>query len=168
MNSRSNRSTAAADLPEGVMPAEAIATPHRLRNQVLVLTSVLALLAIAACGKSSSPTSPYGGGGGGGGGGGAGGGTTFNFGPFAQGQSASFTFPTAGTFGYHCIPHQAMGMVGTVQVDGNAGALDSALVSIGAGGGLTFSPTPAHIKPGGHVRWVNVSTSNIHTVTSNT
>ena len=166
MKSTLVRSTAAADSPDGVMPPGTIVTPHRRRNQALVLTTMLALLVIAACGKSSSPTAPYGGGGGGGGGGGTGGGTVFSFGPFAQGQSASFTFPTAGTFGYHCIPHQAMGMVGTVQVDGNAGALDSVLVQIGAGG-FNFSPQTAHIKPGGHVRWVNASTLTNHTVTSN-
>jgi plastocyanin len=58
-----------------------------------------------------------------------------------------------------------MGMVGTVQVD--ATGLDSALVQIGAGNGLTFSPATAHIKPGASVRWVNASNLTIHTVTSN-
>ena len=164
MKSTLVRSTAAADSPDGVMPPGTIVTPHRRRNQALVLTTMLALLVIAACGKSSSPTAPYGGGGGGGGGGGTGGGTVFSFGPFAQGQSASFTFPTAGTFGYHCIPHQAMGMVGTVQVD--AAGTDSALVAIGASG-FSFEPQTAHIKAGGHVRWVNASTLTNHTVTSN-
>jgi len=162
MKSTGVRSTAAADSPEGVMPSETIVTPYRRRNQALVLTTVLALLVIAACGKSSSPTSPYGGGGGGGGG--TGGGTTFGFGPFAQGQSASFTFPTAGTFGYHCIPHRAMGMTGEVLVD--ATGADSALVQIGASG-FSFEPSTAHIKSGGHVRWVNASTLTNHTVTSN-
>ena len=123
----------------------------------------LALLFVAmgggAC-NSSSPTSPYGGGGGGGGGGG----TTFNLGPFAIGQSAKFTFATAGTFGYHCIPHRAMGMTGTVQVD--ASGADSLAVQIGPGNGFTFSPANAHIKPGGYVRWVNVSNLSIHTVTN--
>lgn len=164
MRSTSLRSTAAAETPEGVMPPKAIGPPHRRRNQALVLAAVLALLAVAACGKSNSPTSPYGGGGGGGGGGGTGGGMTFNFGPFAVGQSASLAFPTAGTFGYHCIPHRAMGMVGEVLVD-DAGA-DSALVSIGANG-FSFTPATAHVKAGSTVRWVNVSTLTIHTVTSN-
>ena len=89
---------------------------------------------------------------------------TFSFGPFAVGQSASLTFPTAGTFGYHCIPHRAMGMVGEVLVD--ATGLDSVPVSIGANGNR-FTPSTAHIKAGGHVRWVNASTLTIHTVTSN-
>jgi plastocyanin len=125
---------------------------------ILALALVFVALGGGAC-NSSSPTSPYGGGGGGGGGG-----TTFNLGPFGIGQSASFTFASAGTFGYHCIPHRAMGMTGTVQVD--AGGADSLVVQIGPGNGLTFSPASAHIKPGGHVRWVNASNLTIHTVTN--
>jgi plastocyanin len=33
-----------------------------------------------------------------------------------SGQKFSFTFSRAGTFTYHCIPHQTVGMVGTVVV----------------------------------------------------
>lgn len=132
---------------------------------LLALTALLLALGAGACSKSSSPTSPYGGGYGGGntGGGGSTGGTSFHFGPFAIGQSASQTFAGAGTFGYHCIPHRAMGMIGTVQVD--ASGTDSALVQIGASG-FSFTPGTARIKPGGHVRWVNVSNLTVHTVTS--
>jgi len=32
------------------------------------------------------------------------------------GQSYEFTFATAGTFDYHCVPHQAMGMTGRIVV----------------------------------------------------
>jgi plastocyanin len=32
------------------------------------------------------------------------------------GQSYEFTFTTAGTFDYHCVPHQAMGMTGRIVV----------------------------------------------------
>ena len=39
-------------------------------------------------------------------------------------------------------------------------------MSIGVGNALTFTPNPAHIKPGGYVRWVNVSPMTNHTVTS--
>ena len=131
----------------------------RSRNRALLLASLMIVLAGAACSKSSSPTAPSGGGGNGGGGSG----TPFNLGPFAVGQSAQLTFTSAGTFGYHCIPHRAMGMTGAVQVD--AGGADSALVRI-AVSGLTFTPSTAHIKPGGHVRWVNASSSTVHTVTS--
>jgi len=123
-------------------------------SRALVVVSVLAVLGAAGCNGSSAPTAPPGGGGGG---------TQFNLGPFGIGQSAQFTFPTAGTFGYHCIPHQAMGMVGTVQVDSNGA--DSTDVQIGASG-LTYTPSTAHIKPGGHVRWVNASSNTNHTVTS--
>lgn len=132
-------------------------------SRALALVSLLAVLGAGACSSNNSPTSPYGGGGNPGGGGHPG--AMFNFGPFAMGQSAKFTFASAGTFGYHCIPHQSSGMVGSVTVD--AGGSDSMVVQIGVGNGLTFSPSTAHIKPGGYVRWVNVSSMSIHTVTSN-
>src|SRR5262252_1228233 len=128
----------------------------------LVLAAFLVALLGAGCSSSNSPTSPsYGGGGGGGGGGN--GGTLFNMGPFALGQSAKFTFANAGTFGYHCNVHRAMGMTGTVQVD--ATGADSLVVQIGASG-FNFTPSTAHIKPGGYVRWVNASGLTNHTVTS--
>jgi len=131
----------------------------------LALVSLIILLVAASCNSGSSPTNPYGGGGGGTtGGGGGGAGSLFNFGPFGLGQSAQRTFATTGTFGYHCTTHQAMGMVGSVQVD--PAGVDSALVQIGASG-LTFAPPTAHIKPGGYVRWVNASGLTNHTVTSN-
>jgi hypothetical protein len=134
------------------------------RARALVSIALVGLLGAAACSKSSSPTSPYGGGGGGAGGGGGGGAPLLSLGPFGIAQSAEFTFMNAGTFGYHCIPHQSMGMVGTVQVD--AAGADSQLVQIGLTG-LSFTPATAHIKPGGYVRWVNASSFTIHTVTSN-
>jgi plastocyanin len=134
---------------------------HLRRVLVLSALSLGIALTIAACNSSNSPTSPYGGGGGGGG---NGGGTSFNLGPFAIGQSAQLTFTNAGTFGYHCITHRSLGMVGTVQVD--ASGADSALVQVGASG-YTFTPATAHVKPGGHVRWVNASSMTDHTVTSN-
>jgi len=133
---------------------------HR-RAQALVAIALVGLLGAAACSKSSSPTSPYGGGGGGGGGGAP----VLSLGPFGLSQSAKVVFANAGTFGYHCIPHQSMGMVGTVQVD--AAGADSQLVQIGPTGLLSFNPATAHIKPNGYVRWVNVSSFTIHTVTSN-
>jgi len=39
----------------------------------------------------------------------------FDSGDLAQGKSFSYTFSTAGTFAYHCIPHQAS-MTGTIVV----------------------------------------------------
>jgi plastocyanin len=137
---------------------------HVRRVFGLAALSLGVALVVVAC-NSNNPTSPYGGGNNGGNGtGGNNGGTSFNLGPFALGQSAVFTFANAGTFGYHCITHRALGMVGTVQVD-TSGA-DSALVQVGASG-YTFTPSTAHIKPGGHVRWVNASGMTDHTVTSN-
>jgi plastocyanin len=129
-------------------------------RSTLLLIALASLLGAGACAKSS--TNPYGTGGGGGGGSG---GSLFNFGPFAAAQSAQFTFASAGTFGYHCNTHAAMGMVGSVQVD--AAGADSQVVQIGPSGTLTFSPATAHIKPGAYVRWVNASALTNHTVTSN-
>ena len=137
-----------------------------MKAKIITALAAVALLAVLAAASCSNPTSPYGGGSSNSGGGGGGtGGTLFNFGPFALGQSASFTFANAGTFGYHCNAHRSMGMVGEVLVD--AQGADSALVSIGTGGGFSFSPATAHIKAGGHVRWVNASNLTNHTVTSN-
>lgn len=130
-------------------------TSHRGRAVPLVLATLIAVAGAASCGKKGSPTAPYGGGGGTG--------TSFNLGPFAVGQSAKLSFANAGTFGYHCNPHRSMGMVGTVQVD--ASGSDSAVVRI-AVSGLSFSPSSAHIKTGGSVRWVNASSATNHTVTS--
>jgi len=144
---------------QNMMRLSTAGVPRPRRARALILAAFLVL--IAACSKSNSPTSPYGGGGGGGGGVP---GTQFNFGPFAVGQSVRHDFASAAVFGYHCIPHQAMGMVGTVTVD--AAGADSLVVQIGSGGGFTFTPSNAHIKPGGYVRWVNVSNSSVHTVTS--
>ncbi|HTH63936.1 MAG TPA: plastocyanin/azurin family copper-binding protein [Verrucomicrobiae bacterium] len=131
------------------------------RALVPLFAALVVAIAVASC---QGPTSPYGGGSSGGGGTGGGStGTRFDLGPFALGQSATLAFPNAAIAGYHCIPHRAMGMTGTVLVDANGA--DSALVQIGAGG-FSFTPSTAHIKPGGHVRWVNVSNLAIHTVTS--
>jgi plastocyanin len=43
-------------------------------------------------------------------------GTTFSSGNVAGGSNFKFTAATAGTFTYHCIYHQSMGMVGTLVV----------------------------------------------------
>jgi hypothetical protein len=40
----------------------------------------------------------------------------FNTGVLGAGSTFSFTFDQAGDFAYHCIPHQAIGMVGVVHV----------------------------------------------------
>jgi hypothetical protein len=149
-----NRATRRATTPTVMLRSD------RRLLQLLCLASLhvalLAVLGVGACSKSGSPTAPYGGGGGTG--------TPFNLGPFGLNQSATLTFANAGTFGYHCIPHQAMGMTGSVQVE--AGGADSAVVQIAASG-LTYTPPTTHIRPGGHVRWVNASASTVHTVTSN-
>ena len=43
-----------------------------------------------------------------------------------SGGSFSFTFDEAGTYDYYCIPHEQLGMVGTVTVSGEATASPTA------------------------------------------
>lgn len=106
----------------------------------------------------------------GGGGGGGGGVTNPGTGPSfdlhfpATNASQTFVFNDAGTWDYHCTPHGSQGMTGSVVVNASS-ANDSMLVSVGPSNTLTFSPASVTIKPGGVVRWVNVSTMTIHTVT---
>ncbi len=122
------------------------------------LVTLAAGEAVFGCSKKSSPTSP----------GGGGGGTApapFDLHFTAQGVSQQLTFPNASTFGYHCTPHQSAGMTGTVTV--SSAGTDSALVSVGFNNLNQFNPASVTIKANGHVRWVNVSTSTNHTVTSN-
>ena len=95
-------------------------------------------------------------------------GPSFNLGFPAKGSSQSFTFVDAGSWDYHCAPHQLMGMTGTVIVSAGATA-DSDTVAVGVDGSgvehMVFTPSSVTIKPNGHVRWVNRSTSPVHTVT---
>lgn len=107
--------------------------------------------ALFGCSGDDGPTDPYGGG--------NSGGTAFNSGSMTAPATYVYTFPTAGTVGYHCTFHRSMGMTGTVTVV--AGAADSVVVAANA---LTFAPAAVSIRPGGYVRW-NV-TVGTHTVTS--
>ena len=129
-----------------------------MNGRAIILLGALptiALVVIIGCGGGGSgPTYPDGGGGG----------PTFDLRFPSTGTSRSFTFPTAGTWGYHCSAHQSSGMTGTVVVD--AGSLnDSALVTVGPGTSRTYSPASVTIKPGGTVRWVNGGSMTNHTAT---
>ena len=124
---------------------------------LLAAVTIVALVAIASCSKSSSPYNPAGGGGGGGGGG-----LELNSGNIPGGGVFQHTFATAGSFGYHCTIH-GLAMAGTVNVNASS-TNDSMLVTVGSGGN-NYSPATADVKPGGHVRWINVGVT--HTVTSN-
>ncbi|MCI0330768.1 MAG: plastocyanin/azurin family copper-binding protein [candidate division Zixibacteria bacterium] len=42
---------------------------------------------------------------------------SWNSGSLAVGETFELVFPTAGTFAYHCIPHQAIGMTGSITVE---------------------------------------------------
>ena len=116
-------------------------------------------LEISSCGSSKS-TAPYGGGGV------APTGPSFNMAFPQTGTSNSFSFPAAGTWDYHCTPHSGLGMIGSVTVV--LGGADSALVAVGDAASSThyvFVPSTVSIRPGGIVRWVNVSSMTMHTVT---
>ncbi len=123
----------------------------------LIILAVLALFALSfslilGCGSSGGggPTTP-------------GGGLTIAFSFPAQGASRTQVFADAGTYDYRCSPHGGSGMTGRVSVAA-ASMVDSALVNVGSGG-LLFNPSVVTIKPGGSVRWVNVSGLTNHTVT---
>ena len=128
--------------------------PARL---LVVLVITLAIAGVAGCSKSGDSTSsapPVTG-------------PTFSVSFPASGASQQITFTDIGSWTYHCIPHQSSGMTGTVVVDAGA-ADDSASVKVGAdsltANVLRFSPPTVRIRPGGHVRWYNVSSMMIHTV----
>jgi plastocyanin len=127
------------------------------RRALLVLGALFsfALVVIIGCGS---------GGGGGGGITNPPGAPSFDLRFPATGVSKDFTFTTAGTWDYHCTPHQGSGMTGTVVVNASAPA-DSAVVTVGPGNTTSFSPSSVTIKTGGYVRWVNASSMTNHTVT---
>lgn len=129
---------------------------HLPTRSTSIVAALFALACVAmlagGCSKKSS-SAPAGGSGG----------PALGFTFPATGVSNQFTFTTVGSWDYHCIPHQASGMTGTVIV-ATAGA-DSALVQVGGGSGFQFVPASVTIKQGGYVRWVNVSSFTNHTVT---
>lgn len=135
---------------------------HRLAVPAALLLSIALVALVGACSSGGGSSSRYPTGGSGGGS------TTFNLSFPATDASRSFAFPTAGTFGYHCNPHGAAGMTGTVIVSASATA-DSDTVAVGRdasyNAALSFKPNSVTIKPGGTVRWINRSAMVNHTVT---
>jgi VCBS repeat-containing protein len=123
------------------------------RSALIVLGSLVsfALVVIIGCGGGSSKSTGPGASG-----------PSFDFTFPATGVSHEFTFNDAGTWDYHCRNHG--GMIGAVTVSSGS-AVDSVVVTVGPGNTQTFSPTPATIKVGGKVRWVNGSSMTNHTVT---
>ena len=122
----------------------------------IALVSAAAILSLsvavmAGCSKKSNPVAPSGGGGGGGN-------TPFNSGVLSTGAIFQRVFPTAGSVGYHCTPHQSSGMTGTITISASD-TTSFVHVIVGPSGQLVFSPSSVTIKPGGTVHW--------HTVTSN-
>jgi plastocyanin len=91
--------------------------------------------------------------------------------PASPGTSNRLFFHGAdvGSWNYHCIPHQSLGMVGTINV--TVGAAESALVLVGVddspqhNAAFHFSPATVTIDTGGYVRWANASSMTIHTAT---
>lgn len=123
------------------------------------LFAVIALVIVLSSCGSSSATSPSPGGGGSG--------PSFDLSFPATSASRTFTFAAGdtGTWGYQCSPHgNCCGMKGAVVVSSTAAA-ESALVTVGSGNTLTFSPDTVRIKPGRTVRWVNASSATNHTAT---
>jgi plastocyanin len=119
------------------------------RSRVLLPAAILVLLAPLAatsgCSSSNQSTNPM---------------PTlepFNSGNVPNGGSFLHTFNTAGSFAYRCTIHS--GMNGAVDVSASS-ANDSVLVAIGNN---FFNPSPASVKPGGYVRWMNGGVT--HTVT---
>ena len=88
-------------------------------------------------------------------------GPTFDFRFPAQGVSHEFQFDGSGDWDYNCRPHRSSGMVGTIHVR-ESSTNDSALVAVGEGG-FFFVPDTVTVRPGGRIRWVNVSTVLNHT-----
>ena len=80
------------------------------------------------------------------------------------GTSHEFVFTTVGSWNYHCIPHASSGMTGTIVVSASS-MVDSAVVQVGPSDALVFSPASVTIKQNGKIRWVNMSSMTIHTVT---
>ena len=116
--------------------------------------AIAGAITIHSCGGSSSKsTNPMSGGGG----------VEINSGNLPPGGSFQHTFASAGTFPYHCTIHAAM--TGNQVVVDMASGNDSALVQIVSMVAPGFSPSSVTIKPGGHVRWINVHTTT-HTATS--
>lgn len=73
--------------------------------------------------------------------------------------SCSYTFNNPGTFGYHCVPHQFLGMTGTVIVQGVANTPPSVTITNPASGATFTAPANITVEasasdPGGSVAQV--------------
>jgi plastocyanin len=51
---------------------------------------------------------------------------TFDSGALGRAGTFSFTFPSPGTVNYHCVPHEGIGMIGTVIVIADTGVVPDA------------------------------------------
>jgi plastocyanin len=124
----------------------------RSRRFALATLTVIALVASIGCSSEKSTNPPFVSG------------PTFNLTFTTLGKSDTLRFITVGSWNYRCIPHASAGMNGTVVVDAGS-SNDSALVQIGPSDAFVFQPTSVTIRPGGLVRWVNMSSMTNHTVT---
>ncbi len=119
---------------------------------VVALAIVCAGATLAGCSKKDSTSPPVVTG------------PTFNFTFPATGTSHHRAFTEVGTWNYACSPHGSGGMTGSVTVSGSS-LVDSVVVQVGPGNAFSYAPQSVTVKTGGHVRWVNVSTTLNHTVT---
>jgi plastocyanin len=56
-------------------------------------------------------------------------------------QTFSFTFTSAGSFRYYCTPHEQVGMIGTVNVEGGGGNTPPTVALTAPASGATFQTT---------------------------
>lgn len=119
---------------------------------LLVVGVAIAGAIVSSCSDSNSPSGP-----------GGGGGLEINSGNVPPGGVYQHVFAGTGTFPYHCTIHPVM--TGNSVTVSASSSNDSALVQIVSSSAPGFDPSSVTIKPGGHVRWINVHTVT-HTVTS--
>ena len=77
--------------------------------------------------------------------------------------SCSHTFNTAGTFPYHCIPHQSIGMTGTVIVQAVSGTPPSVTITNPANGAVFAAPADVTIQANASDTDGNVTTVQFFT-----
>src|SRR5215204_1353893 len=65
-----------------------------------------------------------------------------------SGGTFSFTFEEPGTYGYYCIPHESMGMIGSVTVSGATATSSPTATATGAAT-ATASPTATALSDTG-------------------
>lgn len=63
-------------------------------------------------------------------------------GDVAEGETYEHTFDVEGTYDYFCIPHESVGMLGTITVGADAGGGDATAAADEGGGGVSVVEVP--------------------------